>query len=410
MPAVKSKTQASVQAMPTAAIDPLFGFVIDVLWEGKAQALFSMLFGAGLVLLSDRMVQTGRAGSAADLLLRRCLWLVPFGMVHRFGLQWSGDILYQYGLLGLIAIPFRNLRARSLLVCGCVVLALGMSGNVLNYTRLVAFRDAAAKAVEAEQKGEALSPEADASRKRWQARVNSIPPAPEAVQVEVAAMRGSYVDVFAHRWNHHHTFQSVYLYYVFVFDVLGMMLLGMGLMRIGFFGGTCSGWVYGAAVIGGIVGACIAAALAWAWQQAGFSAVSLRIWLWRELSYPWTRALAGLGFAALVILTVRRGGLRRVTEALSAVGRLAFSNYVLQTVCCSLWFFGYGFGYYGTHSRSQLMLVVLAVTAIQLVFSVLWLRRFRFGPLEWVWRSLTYWRMQPMCRAVAAADVVTTGT
>jgi uncharacterized protein len=243
-----------------------------------------------------------------------------------------------------------------------------------------------------------VSPELDASRKRWQARAESIPPSPSAVQREVDAMRGSYTAVFAHRWNYHHTFQSAYLYYVFVFDVFGMMLLGMGLMRLGFFSGTCSGRVYRGASVLAVVGACVAGGLAYAWQQTGFSAVTIDLWLARELSYPWTRAVVGLGFAAIVIQLVRAGRARGITAALSSVGRLAFSNYVLQTVCCSLWFFGYGFGRYGSCSRSELMLVVLAVTAIQIVFSGLWSKWFRFGPLEWAWRSLTYWQVQPIRR------------
>ena len=85
-----------------------------------------------------------------------------------------------------------------------------------------------------------------------------------------------------------------------------------------------------------------------------------------------------------------------VTRTLATVGRLAFSNYVLQTVCCTLWFFGYGLGHYGTQSRSELMVVVLVVTAIQVGFSGLWSRWFRIGPLEWAWRSLTYWRLQAL--------------
>lgn len=90
------------------------------LFDGKMRALFSMLFGAGLVLIAERMAQKGSGLSATDLLLRRCLWLVPFGIVHRFFLQWTGDILYQYGLLGVIALAFRSLRPRTLLVLGAV--------------------------------------------------------------------------------------------------------------------------------------------------------------------------------------------------------------------------------------------------------------------------------------------------
>src|SRR5262249_30721135 len=115
-----------------------------------------------------------------------------------------------------------------------------------------------------------------------------------------------------------------------------------------------------------------------------------------------TRALVALAWASLLILLLRAGRLRAVTQALGAVGRMAFSCYIVQTLCCTLWFFGYGLGRYGTQSRSELMLVVAVVSAIQVAFSLLWRRGFRFGPLEWAWRSLSYWRWQPLLRERAA--------
>ena len=371
-------------------------FVQVTLFDGKMRALFSMLFGAGLVLLADRLVHGGRGAFAADLLLRRCLWLVPFGMLHRFLLQWSGDILYQYGLLGLLAVAFRNLRARTLILLGVLVLALSAPGHLLTWSRLCALRDSAHEADVVERGGGVVPPELEAARRRWRARVASIPPPAATVQAEVTAMRGSYAEVFAHRWNYHHVFQSSFLYHVFVFDVFGMMLLGMGLMRAGFFDGTCRRWLHLAALGGGVLGVLVAGTLAFAWQQQGFTNGSPELWLARELTYPWTRALVALGWAALVVLAVRAGRAVPVTWILGSVGRLAFSNYVLQTVCCTLWFFGYGLGHYGTQSRSELMVVVLVVTAIQVGFSGLWSRWFRIGPLEWAWRSLTYWRLQPL--------------
>jgi uncharacterized protein len=115
--------------------------------------------------------------------------------------------------------------------------------------------------------------------------------------------------------------------------------------------------------------------------------------------YGYARGIGGLAWAAALVLVLRAGLLQRVTSALAAVGRMAFSNYVLQTVCCTLFFFGYGLGYYGELSRVRLMLVWLGVTAVQVGFSLLWLRRFRFGPLEWAWRALTYGRRPPFRRA-----------
>jgi uncharacterized protein len=99
------------------------------------------------------------------------------------------------------------------------------------------------------------------------------------------------------------------------------------------------------------------------------------------------------------LLVLRANVLRAATAALAAVGRTAFSCYILQTVLGSLLFYGYGFALFGTIPRAWLMAVVLGMSIVQIAFAVLWLRWFRFGPLEWAWRSLTWWRWQPLRRS-----------
>lgn len=366
------------------------------LFDGKMRALFSMLFGAGLVLLATRMEQRGRGGEAADLLLRRCLWLVPFGVLHRFGLQWTGDILYMYGLLGVIAVALRKLRPRSQILAGCACLAMFVPIELWRHHQSATVRDQAVRAQALAAAGEAVPQDLKDAKTRWERR--TAPPTDDAVKPEIEAMRGGYTTVFGYRWDYHHSFQSAYLYYYFVWDVLGMMLLGMGLLRLGFFAGAWSTGSY-LAVIG--VGLAVAAASFW-WARTfaatEFSAAELELRTWKAATYPFARGLVGLAWGATFILLVRAARLRALTGALAAVGRMAFSNYVLQTVCCTLLFFGYGLGLYASLSRSALMLVWLGVSAVQIVFSLLWLRWFRFGPLEWVWRSLTYWRLQPLSR------------
>jgi uncharacterized protein len=215
-------------------------------------------------------------------------------------------------------------------------------------------------------------------------------------------MRGSYATVFAYRWDYHHGFQSGYLYYYFVWDVLGMMLVGMGLMRLGFFDGRLCTRAYAAMLAAGAVVAALSFLSAKAWADTKFSAGELELRFLRGSLYGVVRGIGGLSWAAALVLLLRAGVLGWLLRTLAAVGRLAFSNYVLQTVCCTLFFFGYGLGYYAELSRSQLLLVWLGVTVVQVAFSLLWLRRFQFGPLEWAWRALTYWRRPPLVRAPAA--------
>ena len=369
------------------------------LFDGKMRGLFSMLFGAGLVLIAERMEQKGDARSATDVVLRRCLWLVPFGIVHRFFLQWTGDILYQYGLLGLIAVAFRHLRARTLLVLGTVWLLAFVPIELRRYASACDARAQAAAAVVLQQKGEPVPEAMAAAQKRWDARVASIPPKPEVLQKQIAEVKVGYWQLFRNRWDYNHTFQSVYLYYHWVFDVLGFMWLGMGLLKAGFFHGRCRAGVYWSLVLVGIGTALAQFAWAVRWQQTGFSAVALELRLVQDLTYAHSRALVALAWASALLLVLRAGWLRLLTASLGAVGRMAFSCYILQTVVCSLLFFGYGLAWFGTIPRAQLMLVVLAVSLLQIVFSLVWLRMFRFGPLEWAWRSLVWWRVQPLRRA-----------
>src|SRR5690606_9843586 len=224
------------------------------------------------------------------------------------------------------------------------------------------------------------------ARTRWDRR--TAPPDPEALRPEIEALRGSYATVFAYRWDYHHAFQSGYVYSYFVWDVLGTMLVGMGLLRLRFFHGAWSTRAYVAVLAAAALAAGAAFLLARAWAATQWSAGALELRAVRGATYPHTRLLVGLGWAAALLLVLRAGALRRVTGALAAVGRLAVTNYVLRAVRCSLVLVGYGAGGYGSLSRAELMVVWLAVSLVQVAFSLLWLRCFPIGPLEWAWRRL----------------------
>jgi len=105
--------------------------------------------------------------------------------------------------------------------------------------------------------------------------------------------------------------------------------------------------------------------------------------------------ISAFGYIALLLLIIKSGMLRGVTATLASVGQMAFSNYILTSLICTALFEGYGAGLFGKLQRFELYAVVLFVWLVILVISPIWLRHFRFGPLEWVWRSLTYWKRQP---------------
>ena len=381
----------------TEGADLVTWLVQAALFDGRMRALFSMLFGAGLVLIGTRLERSGRADTAADVLLRRCLWLIPFGIAHRFLLQWTGDILYIYGLLGALAIAFRKLRAGTLLALGLLTLLAFVPMELRKYGKACEQRTAAAEAVALEAAGAEVPAEMQRLRTRWERR--SKPRKDNANDAELAAMHGSWLDIARHRWDHNHAFQHAFLYYYFFFDVFGMFLIGLGLGRLGFFAGRLRTFVYVATVGLGLSAAATSLWFAQRWAAADWSRTAIDLLVWRDSSYALLRGLTGLGWASAVILLLRLRLATRLLQPLAAVGRMAFTNYILQTVCCTTLFFGWGLDHYGAFSRAELMLVVLAVSLLQVVFSVAWLRFFRFGPLEYAWRALTYGQWPPLRRA-----------
>jgi uncharacterized protein len=112
----------------------------------------------------------------------------------------------------------------------------------------------------------------------------------------------------------------------------------------------------------------------------------------------WASILVSLGWVGAIMLASQAEALLPLTRRLAAVGRMAFSNYIMHTAICTTIFYGYGFGLFGKVDRVGQFAIVLIIWAFQLIVSPIWLRHFHFGPLEWLWRSLTYWQWEPFRR------------
>src|SRR5436305_11228988 len=179
-------------------------------------------------------------------------------------------------------------------------------------------------------------------------------------------------------------------------DIWCMMLIGMGLLKLGVVSGERSArFYYRCVLIGYGVGIPLNAITAYFIVKSHFDAATQAF---AGSTYDLGRLTVALGHLGLIMLIVKAGVLRLLTRSLAAVGQMAFSNYILQSVAAVVIFTGTGFALYGRFQRYQLYYVVLAIWIFELIVSPIWLRHFRFGPLEWCWRSLTYWRKQPMRR------------
>ena len=177
-------------------------------------------------------------------------------------------------------------------------------------------------------------------------------------------------------------------------DIWSMMLLGMGLMKLGVLSAERSLSTYARmAVIGYLIGIPVNSYTAWLVVQSNFDPV---IQSFSHITYDVGRLSIALGPLGVLMILCKTSTMPWLTRSLGAVGQMAFSNYVMQSIIGAFIFTGYGLKLYGTLERYQLYYVVAAVWIVQMIVSPIWLRHFRFGPMEWAWRSLTYWKRQPM--------------
>lgn len=360
-----------------------------VLVDGKMRALFTLLFGASLLLIAD--AAEGRRPGPAGTHYRRMFWLLLFGLIHAWAL-WYGDILVTYAIAGSLAFLARHQPPRRLIGIGLIILGLLMAWGLMGHFHFVQMRALAEAPGAAPELVEA-----------WRQAAAELAPTAEAAAKEIAGYRGGPIDAFYARLPMLQFFYGYLLPTVFIWEALGFICLGMALFRLGFFTGAWSTAIYArlAAVlipVGIVFGTPLAAKL---WMVRWDPVTTLAA---DALAVP-IHLIMGVGYAAAVIALVKSGALKAVVERLAAAGRMAFSNYLGATLITTTLFYGYGFGMFALFERAELYLVVLAVWTFQLAVSKPWLERFNYGPLEWGWRSLVKGQPQPMRRSGAPAPL-----
>ena len=338
--------------------------------DQKFMTIFSLLFGAGIVLM------TGRAEARGDgrrVHYRRMRWLLVIGLLHGY-LLWWGDILFHYAVCGMLVYPLRRQSPGRLIAIGLVLLVAASAFWCLVGLSFPYWPEEARAKFVAEA---------------WQL-------SPEKIDAEVATYRGGWLHQLPHRSATAFGSQSLLLIIWVVWRAGGLMLIGMALFKKDVFSAGRSPGFYAALIA-------VAAAVGFPLQAYWISLDFAQGWSVRSLfmglqSVYWTSIAVSLGYVGAVMLACRTAALRRVTRPFAAVGQTALTNYLLQTVICTTIFYGHGLGLFGSVDRVGQVGVMAGVWAVQLIASPLWLRRFRFGPVEWLWRSLTYRARQPMRR------------
>ncbi|MBI2686346.1 MAG: DUF418 domain-containing protein [Acidobacteria bacterium] len=365
--------------------------IATTLFDGKMRCIFSMLFGAGAVILLRRAERRGIGIAAADIYYRRTMWLILIGLLHAH-LIWSGDILYGYGVVGLLLFPLRRLSAKALIITGAVIILIHSLQGVGAGLGIRELRD---KALAAE-KASAPSEEQKKAIQEWKQIGEMFEPAKAEVDKQVLAHRGGWMENLPIRSAEAAMFEFTMFFQFLFLDVLGMLIMGMGLSKAGVFDASRSNTFYAVFSLAGFaVGAPLHYWAAKSWMADGFTAPGYFSYLGSTADLG--RFAVAMGYTGLVMLACK-ANFSAITSPLAAVGRMALSNYLLTSILCTLFFNGYGLGFFGKLQRHELYYVVFGMWTINLIVSPIWLRYFRFGPAEWLWRSLTYWEKQPMRR------------
>jgi uncharacterized protein len=339
-----------------------------LLADEKMMAIFCMLYGAGIVLLTSRIERRG--APPWPIFLRRSFWLLIFGLMHAY-LLWSGDILVSYAICGLLVYPFRKMAPKRLLVIGILVLCFGSALSLAAGWTMPFWP---AQQVAAFEQGV------------WQ-------PSARDVAAQVAGYRGGWLAQMPFRATESFLSETSGFLFLTLWRAGGLMLVGMALYKVGMLTGSLSLRYYRNLAIGGaLFGLPLIAYGVQRNFQAHWSA-HYSFFTGSQFNY-WGSLGVSLAWISLVMIASKTTRL----QPLTAAGRMAFSNYILETVLCTSLFYGHGGGLFARVNRVEEAAVVVAVWAVVLTVSPLWLRHFYFGPLEWLWRSLTYREKEPFRR------------
>jgi uncharacterized protein len=335
--------------------------------DQKFMTIFSILFGAGIILVTDRAAQ--KTGRPAKLHYSRTFWLLIIGLIHAH-LIWYGDILVPYALCAFFVYLFRKKSPRTLLILGLLffsvhTLIYGFFGSSIAYWPQ-----------------ESL----DSIKNSWQ-------PDREFIQNEIAAVAGSLKEQVMHNSNSALMLETTVFLFMMFWRVTGLMLTGMAFYKLGvlsakksrsfYLRGMVFSWVLGfPLVVWGVVKN----------FEMGWT-VEYSMFLGSQFNY-WGSFLVSFGYICGLMLLAQSDRFKNIKKRLAAVGQMALTNYITQSLICVLIFFGAGFGLFGEIERTGQVLIMLGIWLLQLVWSPWWLSRYRFGPLEWAWRSLTYSQKQ----------------
>ncbi|MBG11274.1 MAG: hypothetical protein CMD92_08970 [Gammaproteobacteria bacterium] len=379
----------SIDGADTGVNLAVFMFM-DIFVEGSMRTIFSMLFGVGLLIFINKPSVEPR--TIKSLFYRRTLLLVAFGLFNSYILLWLGDILYVYGMTGLVLYWFRDLSAEKLAGISAGTILLLSILHVASHMHSAEL-GGAARAIEALPAGVARSFEQEEVLQAWGDFLNQQYVGVALAEQQLRLMQSGYIDNFLGIIPINFLLQTIGFLATTFWDALAMMLLGMALFKWGFFDCSRTSRAYGVmALIGLSMGLSLNTWETLTFVNSGFH------FEWAALNrptYDLGRLSLALGYIGLIMLICKLGFLKKMQGLLAKVGQMALTNYLSHSLICNFIFMGWGLELAGTLQRIEIYYLVMGIWVFQIITSSLWLTYFRYGPAEWVWRSITYQNRQP---------------
>ena len=366
--------------------------IANLFFEGTMRALFSLLFGVGMFIFLDRLVKKGAGVNAADIYFRRLMWLLVFGLIHGYLLLWVGEILYQYALMGFLVYSFRQMAPKKIILTAIILSCIGTAWNYFDYKSADKLVENAALAETYREEGKELTKELKEAESNYEEILAK--GSDEETIDYTKKMNQGYFGVVAHLAPINFEYDTVWPYRQDLWDVLSMMLIGIALFQWKILSAEKSMKYYWLmAITGYTIGLAINYYEMKIILDDNFSFLSFRE---SEITYYWGRIFVAMGHVAMIMIFCKSNFLNWLKSGLASVGKMALTNYMMHSIICMIVFTGVGFGLFNKLERYELLYVVFSIWIFQLILSPIWLTYFHYGPMEWLWRNLSYQKIHPI--------------
>ncbi len=377
-------------------------WMIEGLMHGTMRGVFSMLFGASAVLIIEQYARRSDFGNAAEYYGRRLLVLFLFGLFNAYILLWSGDILYTYALAGMFIFPLHRLPVKRIFLIAIAVMFLFSLLTTWHLHKPIRLKAAADAALAVDTTATPLSRPQQSDLESWNSfrKSQSLEHKRQVDAEQVARTQGGFTDFFMYSAGVTYFLETEFVYDFFFIDAFTFMLIGIGLYRIGVITGKRSSRFYLLlCLVGYALGLPVYYWFAAAKVESGFDPYLFAVRIPYFL-HPFGRLALTLGNIGFLNLLFRIPVTSWLLRLMQPLGRMAFTNYLMQSIIGTLLFGGFAFGMFNKLQRYELYYVVLCIWAFQIIFSHLWMRYFTIGPFEWLWRSAAHGRWQKFERQV----------